>query len=81
MSIRQLHENDPVSIVVSDKDGKSQGVLIAKQNRWCWVNWEDFGLPVTENVEDLWVCETNTWTYVHDRHSPSISCQAGLAYS
>lgn len=56
MSMRQLHSSDPVELTcVTDSRGIRHGVLLARYEQWCWVDWD--GSPVTEHADDLWICE------------------------
>jgi hypothetical protein len=58
MYLRQLHDHDLVETVVTDHTGKRQGLLLAKSDQWCWVSWDDCATPVTEHVDDVWICDT-----------------------
>lgn len=57
MSMRQLHEFDPVDTTVTDQDGRRQGILVARSGEWCWVHWAGLDSPTTEHVGDLWICQ------------------------
>ena len=58
MSMRQLHGSDPVETTfVTDSRGLRQGILLARHEQWCWVEWEDSVLPVSEHADDLWICD------------------------
>ena len=57
MSMRQLYESDPVHTHVTDSVGNRQGILIARYEQWCWVEWEGSSIPVTEHADDLWICQ------------------------
>jgi len=60
MSMRQLHEVDPVDTTVTDENGHRQGILIARHGEWCWVHWAEMDSPTTEHVGGLWICENRT---------------------
>lgn len=55
MSMRQLHENDPMRISITDRDGQRQGIVLERHGQWCWVIWQDSSAPVTEHEDDLWI--------------------------
>lgn len=57
MSMRQLHDNDPMRIQVTDKNGERHGLVLEKHDQWCWVAWHDSSAPTTEHQDDLWILD------------------------
>ena len=55
MSLRQLNQHDRLHTVVTDVHGHRHGTLLAKDEHWCWVLWDDAGSPCTEHESDLWL--------------------------
>jgi hypothetical protein len=55
MSLRQLSQHVRLHTIVTDVHGNRRGRLLAKDEHWCWVLWEDDNSPSTEHESDLWL--------------------------